>query len=807
MPLTDTIDGVRSSSQIIQPVASPGFLGGLAQAGTRLINAMDDRSTYQANKAKSDAAASKLKAENDASFRAVQKEVGIPDTLIFGLDKLEQYKKAVANGTVPGSAFDLAGRSLMLKTMMDYPENAAAVAEMMKARNVETIESREILNKVAIANQTEANDATFKQQERQTDIKAGRLVAGPSADLMSEDALAKAGLAARQAQEAIAMHSREVASRLQDLNLNKATKEEQDVIAAESFSKFSGTYLNNNLSAGQTTFTAVMSDPTVNDAQRREAAQHFKTGAATILTQGRTWIQSSDMSAKDKETQLANLTATIENANKWADNLATGSTSEYMNNKAAYDNMIAVTRLDQQRAMPMWHAMKDIYGNNLQMVIGQMMSLPPETKALIQKEMNGYDPSNPNASAVVKRMNEIMSGKTQLDQVDPHELRGVVRTMVPIINEFSKNAPIDDKHANAFIKAMDVGIHAISGLGPAPISRDITQGVQFTFNPVSTKALKELVLKGNSDAKQTLASARNAATQYMTYGTNPTYLKLGTDPSGAWSVSYNNTLSKWEVNLDRTAWARYSKSGFETSTLNLAGAGFGAPIRQQLTYEQALRTKPKELLDRAQTLNNVNRFLTDTHVLDSNVPQGASEKTIAQWYATNGRSELVKPGTNEVIQTKSNLTRLEEWSQQNAEAGLQVQSQAELKQFAYEEGAKQGVPEGVVNALIGMESNWDPNTQGTQIMGKDGKPASRAYGMGQFIPSTAREMGLMGDGFDYRGDPMKAIPAAIKYLASRPGKNWIEKLHSYGTLARSNFKSDAEYQAAVAKAQALIGDG
>lgn len=73
-----------------------------------------------------------------------------------------------------------------------------------------------------------------------------------------------------------------------------------------------------------------------------------------------------------------------------------------------------------------------------------------------------------------------------------------------------------------------------------------------------------------------------------------------------------------------------------------------------------------------------------------------------------------------------------------------------------------GIDRFLLTALIKQESNFDPEVRSSK----------GAVGLCQFMPATAREMGLrVDDEVDERLDPKKSIDAAAAYLAKI--KKWV----------------------------------
>jgi hypothetical protein len=69
--------------------------------------------------------------------------------------------------------------------------------------------------------------------------------------------------------------------------------------------------------------------------------------------------------------------------------------------------------------------------------------------------------------------------------------------------------------------------------------------------------------------------------------------------------------------------------------------------------------------------------------------------------------------------------------------------------------AKAGVPPALLSALINAESAWNPSAVSS----------TGATGLGQFTKGTGTDYGLVGAGFDNRGDPALNMTAMVKYLA------------------------------------------
>lgn len=79
---------------------------------------------------------------------------------------------------------------------------------------------------------------------------------------------------------------------------------------------------------------------------------------------------------------------------------------------------------------------------------------------------------------------------------------------------------------------------------------------------------------------------------------------------------------------------------------------------------------------------------------------------------------------------------------------------------------KYGLPSGVLHAIVGRESGYNPNAKGP----------TNDLGISQFIPGTARTYGLkVGNGVDERLDPEKALDAAarlVRDLNKRARGDW-----------------------------------
>lgn len=104
---------------------------------------------------------------------------------------------------------------------------------------------------------------------------------------------------------------------------------------------------------------------------------------------------------------------------------------------------------------------------------------------------------------------------------------------------------------------------------------------------------------------------------------------------------------------------------------------------------------------------------------------------------------------------------------------------------------KAGVPPALVSALINAESAWNPAAVSS----------TGCTGLGQFCQATAKEYGLMGDGFDNRADAALNLTAMVKYLADlrKANDSWREVIRHY-----SGQSATLEGYARYSAGQALI---
>lgn len=93
------------------------------------------------------------------------------------------------------------------------------------------------------------------------------------------------------------------------------------------------------------------------------------------------------------------------------------------------------------------------------------------------------------------------------------------------------------------------------------------------------------------------------------------------------------------------------------------------------------------------------------------------------------------------------------------EFGLNVSVPEDFVKVVDDAAAAEGVDPSLLASLLKNESNWNPNARGPKIPKYAGTEDEQAVGIAQFLPSTARDMGV-NDPFD----PMQAIPGAAKYL-------------------------------------------
>lgn len=105
-----------------------------------------------------------------------------------------------------------------------------------------------------------------------------------------------------------------------------------------------------------------------------------------------------------------------------------------------------------------------------------------------------------------------------------------------------------------------------------------------------------------------------------------------------------------------------------------------------------------------------------------------------------------------------------------------------------------GIPQPVFFGLIQQESSWNPFAQ---------NPNSSAYGFGQLVRGTARQLGVD------QSNPLDQLRGSAQYLASMPGVSWTEKLAHYfqGPGAKIGADGLSYANSVLDKAKKLFGFG
>jgi hypothetical protein len=112
---------------------------------------------------------------------------------------------------------------------------------------------------------------------------------------------------------------------------------------------------------------------------------------------------------------------------------------------------------------------------------------------------------------------------------------------------------------------------------------------------------------------------------------------------------------------------------------------------------------------------------------------------------------------------------------------------------------KAGVPPALVSALINAESAWNPAAVSS----------TGCTGLGQFCLATAKDYGLVGDGFDNRADAALNLTAMVKYLADlrKANDSWREAIRHYSgqSAALEGYARYSAGQALVATIDMIDG--
>ncbi len=128
-----------------------------------------------------------------------------------------------------------------------------------------------------------------------------------------------------------------------------------------------------------------------------------------------------------------------------------------------------------------------------------------------------------------------------------------------------------------------------------------------------------------------------------------------------------------------------------------------------------------------------------------------------------------------------------------------------------------GLPPGILSALAEQESSgrlharpYGKSAGGAQQYDAEGRPLqSSAYGLFQYINETGRNVGLLGDGFDMRGDPGASTAAAARDLRKAYDRwgSWDLALGShYGGIGDPSASYGREVMRRVAKYSGAMGD-
>lgn len=808
--LSANLGDINPTSRIIDPgPRQGGFLSGLAGLAGNLIDAEGKRSDNAWKMSERKDATDNKAAMNEAAAGIAEVKKGIelstvtplPEAIGFqtvaadipkdvkdSVAQLDKTKTAVDQGRSSADMLQLGLEKLVGDLQAKYPEQTAAIYKYMEDRGYDHFLFRQANNAAALAKADDSANVEGRQFTIAAAHKAGLVLPG-----MTDDQIYNRGqqYLNTKTQAEIAKMNADAAAAAQ-----AAGQANYNFLAARTKeSQYSLTQAHIGVQAGVVTdwlgnkVIEAGDDPVRWEqlAKLQPDIDNYIT-TAKLHARGQLAAQGVDKSVIDASDE------TYEGYRKSIQDIYFGPSSRAAVTHRSYTQMQETLGLDAQKAMPVWSMMNRMLGSG---AVAQIFSgdpnlgMSPELIGKLKTEMLHFDPTKPNeATTTIYKIGELIKGNASLanmpeGSITPDYVRGLnaaasgnaKRILDPepdnpveqsdFLNSYAQVALAAASIQPGFkdLKALDYAVGSIADVNNIAVLEHLAKD-----SSTSGKA-REVIQVGRASSAQLLEVARGVSAD----------------------VEYKNGRFVPKPVVDKTQ-----------GMTQVWGDEFGTGSMVQKPMI------PPAVQKQADVMNGALNYLVRTTQFDENTAGKGSAREIRDHFALgvplgkpqgkDGKGPAPKTFEQTVNEFKAQLDSGvidTQTSQPNREY-------SQVDPIVSSAAAQHGVPVGLGRWLIGQEGTGRTRIDNNH----DGKPDSSAYGYGQFITETAKRYGLIDSEGDHRGDASRAIPAAMNYLsdlAKNNGGDWIKALHQYGTLARSNFKSDEQYQAAVASARKALG--
>ncbi len=815
--LTDTLDTVNSGKPIIEPpgTSNVSFLGGLSKLASGLTTgaiqnqAQADKLTSRNIQNQIEKKVTGLEAgvANDIRFTEGL-EAGlakiVPPDVAGGVQRLEKDRRAVDQGRQSQDAMDLKLEKFLTEMHAKYPDQVAEINQYMSARKFDHYLFREQKDRESLSEAGKQGERDGYNAMVQLAVQNGYGDMG-----LNEAQLYKRGVQAHQAQIIAENEARAKEAERQAHKDNRDDvdwwRKEHDRQALASVQAQTGADI-----GGLTDMLLNATEKASTNDEAFKRLMELRPNVATVMQQYRMHTKQRLARAGASPEALKAVDEELDQQEKSINDIWFGDKSRFQARVHSLQAVQTELGLNEAQGLKFYSYAKRIWGNNLAEAMPEFLkSMSPDLKSKITQELLTYDPMKPNQGLdTLAQIGLMMKGNVKLQDLPEGAMTGdhIVALNTAVMNgarNIMDPAPDEPEEYQTFLNS--AGTLASQSLSIQPGYKDV-RGLDYALGVVVNPAVNSTlasIIKQKGDFEHAAVAVFDANRQSAAHLLQVADSAATGLASAGQKIVLKNGKFVVEVPPDQK-----DKSG--GNLFIEGGGGFNYSPVGGIVTANAPNPQLKQL---AEIKNKAVSYLVDT-ALASSEYKGYTRSELFNWYArgiplkpkTEGGKAPTTDADTAVTQVETELQRLSNDVQ--TKTPFLSPDRAKLEPIAHEAADQFGVPRQGASWLFGQESGWRADV-GTQIDNNgDGKPDSSAVGIAQFIKETGRRYGLVGDGFDNRTDPTKAIPAAMNYLADLKKKtgDWIKALHAYGVLARSNFKTDADYNRTVAAARAAFGD-
>jgi len=812
--LTATLENANPAGGIVKPLGRvSNVFGTLASAGKGFIDAYAQNEQYVS-------AQESKNALNDAEQKAFDKMKGaqldmeygrvaataIPDEVIAAGTKLDKIKGAVNQGTMPAGAVNLHLENTIEELFQLHPENKAAIAQYFQSRGYDHYVFRDLKNQLEW--QETAEDNRKKNEEFVIDagIKAG--LVGPNDDRLTQLAagqtylLEQSRMKAAQDKLTFLKTSTEI-----DEITRKRGEEEGGRDLVKSFAgqadMIFGSYERN--------FTALSveasQDPTGTKWQELQKQMPL---LATSFQQAKSAAVAQAYEAGAKPEHIQQIKDIYDNKYNAFVQIYTGELSDVKARQNVLTSMQTNLGIDAATSFPLYTELAKLPGmqNALPLIFGSdpSMALGPDTLKALKAELSGFSPGSMKGMYQIQRAAAIIRGDASLKSYSAEEAKQVLPTLLAAVNgnrTAIRQGATDDGTVKGFMNSFGNTLDAAFALEPGTPMSSQKKAADIVGHPDTWEALSQLSRDParKQQAEEVIDSMIGTAAKGLEVAKMTGPMKSA---NGVFKIEFNRDRRRFEIKADETAYKTWARANEQTGS---SVSRFGYLPSNVPSFEEMARKGDPQLNEKLKTMNGYLQALLWSKEHNQDVPKNAGNMAdYADFFATGKRLPGLKPDQGVPDFTK----RLNDLTGALATETLKNLESQSVDDITANAATQYGISPNLGKWLIGAEG-----TGRTQIdVNKDGKPDSTATGYGQFIDGTARQYGLLGEGFDYRNDPTKAVPASMRYLSELIKKNGgdvIKALTQYGVLDRRNFpagpEGDRKWQAKIDSAKRAAGLG